>query len=79
MFFESLDPERTQAHTLAKMVKLTICYLPLFRTGAVVALQCFGLIAVSHDLTHHKQVQLMVAYLSKGGLVVVHWEEQGAL
>ena len=36
---------------------------------------------MSHDLSHHKQVQLIMAHLSKGGsegLVVFHWEEHGA-
>ena len=28
-------------------------------------MQCGRLIAVSHDMTHHKQVQLVVAYLGK--------------
>ena len=75
------EQEGTLAHSLAMVVKLTIRSSSQFRTGAVVALQCGGLVAVSHDLSHHKQVQLIVVHLSKGsseGLVVFHWEEHGA-
>lgn len=75
------EQECTLAHTLAVVVKLTIRGLPLLRTGAVVAMQCGGLVAVSHYLSHHKQVQLVVAHLSEGGsegLVVFHWEVHGA-
>ena len=75
------EQEGTLANTLALVVELAIRSLPLFRTGAVVALQGTGLIAVSHDLSHHKQVQLIVAHLSEGGsegLVVFQWEQHGA-
>ena len=47
----------------------------------MVTLQCGGLVAVSLNLSHHKQVQLM-AYLSEGGseglVVLFYWEEHGA-
>ena len=72
------EQEGMLAHALAMVVKLTIGCLPLFRSGAVVTLQCVGLVAVSHDLSHHKQVQLIMAHLSEGaseGLIVLHWEE----
>ena len=72
----------TLANT-AMVVKLAIRSFSLFRTGAVVALQGTGLVAVSHDLLHHKQVQLIIAYLSEGGsegLVVLGttWSMHGA-
>ena len=75
------EQEGTLAHTLAMVVKVTVRYFPLFRSGAVVTLQCGRLVGVSHDLSHHKQVQLIVAHLSKGGsegLVVFDWKEHGA-
>ena len=75
------EQERTLAHSLAMVVKLTIRSSPQFRTGAVVVLQCGGLAAVSHDQSHHKHIQLIVVHPSKGGsegLVVFHWEEHGA-
>ena len=75
------EQEGALTYTLALVVKLTIRGLPLFRTGAVVTLQCGGLVAMSHDLSHHKQVQLIMAHLSKGGSegpIVFDWEEHGA-
>jgi len=42
------EQEGALAHPLAMVVELTIRYLPLFRTATVVAMQCGGLIAVSH-------------------------------
>ena len=50
------EQEGTLTHSLAMVVKLTVCYFPQFRTGGVVALQCGRLVAVSHNLSHHKQV-----------------------
>ena len=47
------------------MITLSIHYLPFFRSGAIVIMLCGRLIAVSHDVTHHKQVQLVVAHLRK--------------
>ena len=41
-------------------------------------MQCGRLITVNHDLTHHKQVQLVVAHLRKvcsEGQVMLNWEE----
>lgn len=61
------EQEGTLANALAMVVELPIRYLSLFRTGAVVALQSGGLVAVSHDLSHDKQVQLIMAHLSEGG------------
>ena len=63
------EQEGMLTYMLALAGKLTIHGLPLFRTvtGAVVTLQCGGLVAMSHDLSHHKQVQLIMAHLSKGG------------
>ena len=75
------EQEGALAHQLAMVVELTIRYLPLFRTATVVAMQCGGLIAVSHYLPHHKQVQLIMAHLREGGsegLVVFHREAHGA-
>ena len=75
------EQEGTLAHVLAMVVKVTVHYFLLFRSGAVVTLQCGGLVGVSHDLSHHKQVQLIMAHLSKGGsegLVVFDWKEHGA-
>ena len=75
------EQEGMLAHTLAMVIKLAIRSLPPFRTQAVVTLQCGGLVAVSHNLSHHKQVQLIMAYLSESGsegLVVFYWEEHGA-
>ena len=68
---------RNKVCWLALVVKLTIRDLPLLRTGAV---QCGGLVAMSHDLSHHKQFQLIMAHLSKGGSegpTVFDWEEHG--
>ena len=70
--------EGTLTHPLAMIIKLTIHYLSSFSSGAVVTMQRGRLIAVSHNLTHHKQVQLVVAYLRKAysdGQVMLNWEE----
>ena len=74
------EQEGVLTHTLALVVKLTIRDLPLLKlwTGAVVTLECGGLVAMTHDLSHHKQVQLIMAHLNKGGsegLIVFDWEE----
>ena len=73
--------KKVHAHVLAMVVKVTVRYFPPFRTGPVVTLHCGGLVAVSHDLSHHKQIQLIMVHLSKGGsegLVVFNWKEHGA-
>ena len=47
----------------------------------MVTMQRGGLVAVSHDLSHHNQVQLVMTHLSEGGsegLIVVHWKKHGA-
>ena len=70
--------EGTLTHPLAMVVKLTIRCLPFFRSGAVVTMQCGRLIAVSHNLTNHKQVQLVMAHLRKAcseGQVMLDREE----
>ena len=64
------EQEGMLTYTLALVVKLTTRDLPLFRAGVVMTLQCGGLVAMSHDLSHHKQVQLIIAHLSKGAVAV---------
>ena len=54
-------------NTLAMVVKLAMCSLTLLRTGAVVALLDGGLLAVSHNLSHYEQIQLVMGHLGKGG------------
>ena len=61
------EQEGTLTNTLAMVVKLAIHSLPLLRTGAVVALQDGGLVALSHDLSHCKQVQLIMGHFSEDG------------
>ena len=61
------EQEGALTNTLAMVVKLAIRSLPLLRTGAMVALQGGGLVAVSHDLSHYEQIQLVMGHLGKGG------------
>ena len=75
------EQEGALTHALAVVVKLVIGRLSLLRSGAMVTMQYGGLVAVSHDLSHHNQVQLVMAHLSEGGsegLIVLHWKKHGA-
>ena len=67
LYSNVVEEQGALTNTLAMVVKLAIRSLPLLRIGAVVALQGGGLVAVSHDLSHYEQIQLVMGHLGKGG------------
>ena len=75
------EQEGALIHALAVVVKVVVGRLSLLRSGAMANMQRGGLVAVSHDLSHHNQVQLVMAHLSEGGskgVIVLHWKKHGA-
>ena len=76
-----VEEQGTLTRTLAMVVKVVVGRLSLLRSGAMVTMQHGGLVTVSHNLSHHNQVQLVMAHLSEGrseGLIVLHWKKHGA-
>ena len=76
------EEEGVSAYTVALVVEVCVCDLPLRRTRAVMTKDIGGLEGVSHHLPHHYEIQFVMAQLSKGGSkapIVLSGEEAATL